>query len=127
MTRKVASFTAALVAVACGGSEPEAKTPAQKSEPSAGASREREAATAADSEPEEKPQAAARRCADGTCFACGSGYCPAGFYCDESTKGGASCSWLPTCAGKSGCACLSRALSGCKCETADNGPHVRCD
>ena len=124
--KRSSSITTALLAAACGGSEPEAKVPAGKTAAS-GVASERSEPEATEAEPEEKPQPAAKRCADGTCFACGAGYCPTGFYCDESAKGGASCSWLPSCAGKSGCGCLSRALSGCKCETVENGPHVRCD
>lgn len=122
--KRLFSTMLAVFAVACGGSEPGAKAPTGKAAASEAAPVEREAAS--ESEAEEKPQPAARRCADGTCFACGAGYCPSGFYCDESAKGGASCSWLPACTGKSECGCLSRALSGCKCDSGD-GPHVRCD
>jgi len=119
-------MTTALLAAACGGSEPEAKVPAGKAAASDVASGRSET-EAAEAEPDEKPQPTAQRCADGTCFACGTGYCPNGFYCDESVKGGASCSWLPSCTGKSGCGCLGRALTSCKCEDAQGGPHVRCD
>jgi len=93
-------LAAAAVVAACGGSQPEGRAPARGEEAaSETAPRHRAQAASAESEPEEKPQTAARRCADGTCFACGAGYCPTGFYCDESAKGGASCSWLPSCAG----------------------------
>jgi hypothetical protein len=33
-------------------------------------------------------------CDDGTCSKCGSGICPAGWYCDEKASGGGACSWL---------------------------------
>ena len=124
--RRLLSIVTALIAVACGGSEPEAKSPVGKAAaPDVVA--ERSDTDAAEAAPVEKAPPAAKRCDDGTCFACGAGYCPAGFYCDESVKGGASCSWLPSCTAKSGCGCLSRALGACKCEDAQGGPHVRCD
>lgn len=123
---RLSSIMTALFAVACGGSEPEAKAPVGKAA-APDVATERSGSEAPEAEPEEKPQPAAKRCADGTCFACGAGYCPTGFYCDESAKGGASCSWLPSCAGKSGCGCLGRALASCKCEDSQGGPHVRCD
>jgi hypothetical protein len=65
-------------------------------------------------------------CSDGTCTPCGEGLCPNGWYCDETAKGGAACSWLPECAKKPGCACIERALSGCSCEERDGGQHVSC-
>jgi hypothetical protein len=122
----VTAFGVAALLGACGGSEPEAKAPAAEAARSHGAS-EKPASDATEAKPEKKPKPVAQRCADGTCFACGAGYCPIGFYCDESAKGGASCSWLPSCAGKSGCGCLARALASCKCEDAQGGPHVRCE
>ena len=121
------SMTTALLAAACGGSEPEAKGPSGKATAASDVASERAETKAAEAEPEEKPQPTAKRCADGTCFACGAGYCPNGFYCDESAKGGALCSWLPNCTGKSGCGCLGRTLTTCKCEDAQGGPHVRCE
>jgi hypothetical protein len=128
-SRSVAAFgigATFLFAAACGGSEPEAKVATGKAAASDVAHGD-SARETAEGEPEEKPPSAVQRCADGTCFACGAGYCPNGFYCDESAKGGASCSWLPTCAGKSGCGCLTRALGSCKCDDGQGGPHVRCE
>jgi hypothetical protein len=61
-------------------------------------------------------------CSDGTCFSCGDGFCPKGFYCDRKSGG---CSWLPECAQEASCACVSRVLSDCSC-TEDSG-GVYCD
>jgi len=67
------------------------------------------------------------RCSDGSCFECGSGLCPAGFYCDEDAVGGAACSWLPSCPQEPSCACVTRALgAGCRCEERAGGLHVSC-
>jgi hypothetical protein len=66
-------------------------------------------------------------CDDGTCSKCGSGICPAGWYCDEKASGGGACSWLTECAEKPTCACITRVLgSTCKCRE-DNGLKVACD
>jgi len=79
----------------------------------------------ADSEPAETPKAAL--CDDGTCSPCGAGVCPSGWYCDESASGGPACGWLPRCAQKSSCACLTSKLgAGCKCSEQDGGLHVTC-
>lgn len=70
---------------------------------------------------------AASPCNDSSCFSCGTGLCPTGFYCDESIDGGPACSWSPTCAQKPDCACLLGELgSGCTCEARDGGVYVRC-
>lgn len=104
----------------CGGSQEPTRAP----ERTASHSEESPSAPTADPEPAAPP--AARRCTDGTCFACGSGYCPAGYFCDEGASGGAACSWLPVCA-KSACACLKRALGSCTCDDGEGGAHVKCD
>ena len=39
---------------------------------------------------EDEPAARVSRCGDGTCFECGAGLCPKGFYCDEKASGGAA-------------------------------------
>ncbi len=66
-------------------------------------------------------------CSDGTCFACGSGLCPTGWYCDEKASAGPSCSWLPECAASSTCQCLTRQLgAACRCEEREGGPHLSC-
>jgi hypothetical protein len=78
--------------------------------------------------PEAAPESAVSEptadCSDGTCFQCGAGLCPSGFYCDEGARGGAACSWLPGCAG---CACLRDKLSPqCPCEERSGNAFVRC-
>jgi hypothetical protein len=107
---------------AAGSSEP-AATPHEKA-----ASKSADSAPSAGEEPapeEEAPQAAL--CDDGTCHSCGSGMCLTGWYCDESAKGGAACGWLPQCAEKPSCACLSKVLGpGCACSEQGGGPHVTC-
>jgi hypothetical protein len=111
---------------ACGGGTTAGK-PAEHAEASGEESREESGdgpAAAEDEEAASEPPAAA--CSDGTCSPCGEGFCPNGWYCDETAKGGAACSWLPECAKKPGCACVERALSGCSCEERDGGQHVSC-
>ena len=66
-------------------------------------------------------------CDDGSCFACGAGFCPAGFYCDESAQGGPGCAWLPACAPAVTCACLETAFSGCACSERGGAPHLSCN
>jgi hypothetical protein len=67
------------------------------------------------------------RCDDGTCFECGAGICPSGFYCDQNAEGGAACSWLPECPSKASCGCVKKTLgSGCSCEERAGGTHVDC-
>jgi hypothetical protein len=72
------------------------------------------------------PPSPADRCTDGTCFPCGNGYCPNGFYCDLGTKGGAACSWLPACAKDASCTCVTRAFGSCTCATEGGGAHLSC-
>lgn len=67
-------------------------------------------------------------CEDGTCSKCGSGICPAGWYCDEKASGGGACSWLTECAEKPTCGCVTRVLgSSCKCREEDGGLKVACE
>jgi hypothetical protein len=67
------------------------------------------------------------RCADGTCFECGSGLCPKGFYCDEKAPGGPACGWLPECAAVATCACVEQVLGAdCSCTEKGVGPSVSC-
>ncbi|HEV8244180.1 MAG TPA: hypothetical protein VGP93_00290 [Polyangiaceae bacterium] len=82
----------------------------------------------ADTEQEEADEPAAKRdpCEDGTCSSCGSGICPSGWYCDESAKGGPACGWLPDCASKLSCGCVSRVFSSCSCQEKSGGVHVTC-
>jgi hypothetical protein len=61
-------------------------------------------------------------CDDGTCFHCGGGLCPKGFYCDEKAVGGAACSWLPECASDASCGCVEKVLgSECSCTEKSGG------
>lgn len=71
--------------------------------------------------------APASNCENGTCFACGAGFCLSGWYCDEGAPGGAACSWIPDCATKATCGCIGKVLgSGCSCKEDNGGPHVSC-
>jgi hypothetical protein len=77
--------------------------------------------SAADSKP------AGPSCDDGTCSLCGSGICPAGWYCDETAPGGAACAWLKECAEKASCSCVTKVLgASCKCRD-DGGTKVSCN
>ena len=122
----VGSCAYCLLLAACGGggagSEPAAKTPrdAASAHPDEPASSEEPSP-----EPEEAPKAAL--CEDGTCSPCGAGFCPNGWYCDESASGGPACGWLPRCAQKSSCGCLTGKLGpSCKCSEQSGGLHVTC-
>lgn len=67
-------------------------------------------------------------CDDGTCSKCGSGICPAGWYCDEKASGGGACSWLTECADKPSCACVTRVLgASCACREEGGGLKVACE
>lgn len=67
-------------------------------------------------------------CSDGTCFVCGDGMCPVGFFCDEQASGGPACSWLPECADTASCSCVLGVLgSSCSCSDESGGPHLSCD
>lgn len=111
---------------ACGGGTTAGK-PAENAESAGDEASSDSGEAAADAEEEEAAsEAPAAACSDGTCTPCGEGMCPNGWYCDETAKGGAACSWLPECAKKPGCACIERALSGCSCEERDGGQHVSC-
>ncbi len=67
-------------------------------------------------------------CDDGTCSKCGSGICPAGWYCDEKASGGGACSWLTECADKPSCACVTRVLgASCTCREEGGGLKVACE
>ena len=67
-------------------------------------------------------------CDDGTCFACGDGICPTGFYCDTN-KGVTGCAWIPSCVKTPSCDCLKPTLprdQGCKCEDRKGVAFVTC-
>ena len=119
-------FGLSLALAACGGSEAPANAPrasAHHSDSSAVSHDD----SPTDDAPAEEEAPKAGPCDDGTCSACGAGICPAGWYCDESAKGGPACGWLPACAQKSSCACVTAKLgSGCACSEQSAGLHVTC-
>jgi hypothetical protein len=127
MTARLPAVWLLLSAISCGGG-----TSSRPAETAAGDGEGRQDESGA--EPEDGDESAAaeseapRRqlnCDDGTCTPCGQGLCMAGWYCDESAKGGPACGWLPECA-KASCACLSRAFSSCSCEEKSGGVHLTC-
>ena len=115
---------------ACGGSSAPINAPSESSsarEAHSHASNHDEAP--ADDAPVEEEAPKAGTCDDGTCSACGSGLCPAGWYCDESAAGGPACGWLPACATTRAatCGCITAKLgSGCSCSEQSGGLHVTC-
>ena len=122
----VGSSAYCLLLAACGGAAAGSDAPAKAAHeaPSVHAN---EGADSEDPAPEPEPPKAAL-CDDGTCSPCGAGVCPNGWYCDESASGGPACGWLPQCARKSSCACLSGKLgAGCKCSEQGGGLHVTCN
>jgi hypothetical protein len=106
-----------------GGADKPARSAADEDEPS-GAVESAGAQTEEEDEEEAAPRKAA--CDDGTCTTCGSSMCPAGWYCDETAKGGPACGWLPECVNKLSCSCLNKTFSGCSCEEKDGGVHLSC-
>ena len=125
---RVFSLLALLVAggSACGGSPAGAGEPAATPHEKASTDTS-DAASAEDEAPAEEEAPKPGLCDDGTCSPCGSGMCPSGWYCDESAKGGAACGWLPQCAQKSSCGCLTKVLgSACSCSEQGSGLHVTC-
>ena len=131
MTRSLASRSwfgiVALVVVSGCGSGAAAGRPADHAEAGADdTTQETSDSAEASEEAEASNEAPAPACSDGTCTPCGDGWCPNGWYCDETAKGGPACGWLPECAKKPGCACVERALSSCSCEEREGGQHVTC-
>ena len=130
MLRGLCALGLAAFCLRCGSSAtPEANAPHSENESAdadgSDADTEEEAESAADG-PAEEPAARADPCADGSCFACGSGFCPPGFYCDESAQGGPGCAWLPACAPKMTCSCIESEVSGCSCSESGGAPHLTC-
>jgi hypothetical protein len=122
-----ASLAAALVAAACGGGG--SSKPAETASGSHGAHADPSAAGEDEAEQDEPVEAAPTlaRCDDGTCFVCGQGICPKGFYCDEQAVGGAACGWLPSCPTEPACSCVKRTLgASCGCEEREGGLYVSC-
>jgi hypothetical protein len=67
-------------------------------------------------------------CDDGSCFRCGDGICPKGFYC-ESNGGIAGCQWSTSCAKAPTCSCLQPMLKAdarCSCEQREGVAFVTC-
>ncbi len=118
------------LSAACGGSEASAGPPTQSAHDAARTNPTRHDTAPSDEAssepaPEEAPKAGP--CDDGTCSSCGDGLCPNGWYCDESAAGGPACGWLPQCAQKASCGCLTGKLgASCKCSEQAGGLHVTC-
>ena len=109
----LAWLTAALILLpGCGGSSSQTKS-----------------ADAADDDYESSGSGgeASSECEDGTCFGCGSGICPTGHYCDESSPGGAACGWLPECAQEATCSCVEAVFTDCSCEERAGGVYLSCE
>ncbi len=122
-------FALTVLAVACGGSEPAARSAdsADGSAPSdARADGSGTDESSGDGEESTAEAPSAPSCDDGTCTTCGDALCPSGWYCDEGAPGGPACGWLPECATKSTCACVKRAFSGCRCEDEGGAAHLSC-
>jgi hypothetical protein len=124
-------FAVLLLVVACGGgtssgAEPKSAADSSEADSSEAARTSPDAdETSEAAETSSKPKGPS--CDDGTCSLCGSGICPAGWYCDEKASGGA-CSWLAECAEKPTCGCVTRVLgSACKCREEGGGLKVACD
>ncbi|RYE91515.1 MAG: hypothetical protein EOO75_08730 [Myxococcales bacterium] len=66
-------------------------------------------------------------CADGSCFECGEGICPVGFFCETAGSATPACASSTTCAQRPTCACLGAQIKGCTCEDRGGVPHVKCD
>jgi hypothetical protein len=114
----------AALTVACGGAASRATSGADAERAGEGA--ERGGSAEGDGERQSGPPLPS--CDDGTCFRCGAGICPQGFYCDEDAQGGAACAWLPSCADSASCACVKQALgAACKCQEQGGGVSVSCD
>ena len=113
------------------GSEPKsAADDRASSEESSGSSTkgENEVEEQSNESPATAERAKGPNCEDGTCSKCGSGICPAGWYCDEKASGGGACSWLTECADKPTCSCITRVLgSACKCREESGGLKVACE
>src|SRR5664280_1375068 len=73
-----------------------------------------------------KAEVASPDCHDGSCFACGPGFCIPGFFCDESSSQ-PSCQWLSKCGRATSCECLTESLgNGCSCAERNGGIFVKC-
>lgn len=120
----------------CGGGAATGAEPKSAADDESSSSESKGSSSEGDGEVEEQsnegPATAERAegpsCDDGTCSKCGSGICPAGWYCDEKASGGGACSWLTECADKPTCACVTRVLgAACKCKEENGGLKVACE
>ena len=117
----LAALALASLTWSCGGATPKAHAPNRHSDAAASGDNDTQA-------PDDTPEAPqAPSCDDGTCFSCGNGICPKGFYCDQKAPGGPACSWLPKCAKQASCSCVQHVLgSGCSCDEKNGGVYVDC-
>ena len=120
-TRLFAVVALGFLVSACGGATPAAHAPSKQANETSDNS--------GSTSPDEAPAAPqAPSCDDGTCFPCGDGICPKGFYCDRKAPGGPACSWLPACAKQASCSCVTKTLgSGCSCNAENGGVYVDCE
>ncbi len=119
--RLLAALALGCLVSSCGGATPKAHAPREQADDTPAGS----TSGSSDSAPE-TPQAPS--CDDGTCFPCGDGICPKGFYCDRKAAGGPACSWLPDCAKQVSCDCVTKTLgSGCSCNADNGGVYVDCE
>jgi hypothetical protein len=127
--RVVVQLSLCLWVAACGGSATPEPRSADHSEPAeSSSSKDGDHDSGADEPSDAAESAPADPCADGTCFSCGKSLCLSGWYCDESAKGGAACSWQPECAKSPSCRCLTKVLGeGCSCKDEAGAPHVSCE
>jgi len=115
------ALVAAVLAAACGGSAPAPEPPRAHAEPKAKSETRAE-------EPRATPRSGFA-CDDGSCFACGDAVCLSGFYCAIG-RSGRGCAWLPSCAGKPTCGCITPTLRedpSCTCQEKEGAIFVTCD
>lgn len=122
MTRVAISVLVLGLVASCGGSS---GGPNGKPTADGDGAHDRSGRSPGDDTSEDESEVANDPCADQSCFRCGDGICPKGFYCDE--KAGA-CSWLPECASEASCGCVKQgAGDSCTCEEKSGGVYARCD
>jgi hypothetical protein len=103
--------TLALAAAACGAPPAETSAPPPPAPP-----------------PAPSAPKAPEPCDDGSCFRCGEGFCPPGFYCERPpATDRQACAWAPRCARAPSCSCLAPYLGGCRCEEREGAVYVSCD
>jgi hypothetical protein len=123
---KLAGALLALLPVACAGAGKSSRSADDTDSETEGSTLG--AGADGDFSSEAEPGPTGPDCSDGTCFVCGDGMCPVGFYCDERASGGSACSWLPECADNASCACVTGVLgASCTCDERAGGPSVSCE